>query len=55
MPNYSPSPPPGRHRREDQEPPVPSSSEVWATLGVTALSVLLLAWFIFPALFSLFT
>ena len=47
----------GRHRLEDQEdhtPPVPSSSEVWASLALISLALVFLATFILPAISSLF-
>lgn len=47
----------GRHRLEDQEdhtPPVPSSSEVWASLVLISLALVFLATFILPAISSLF-
>lgn len=44
----------GRHRREDREPPVPSSSEIWASMGLISLALVFLAIFVLPSIFSLF-
>lgn len=41
----------GRHRRADGgEPPVPSSSEVWAALIVISVVVALIVLFVIPVL-----